>query len=137
PSARGSLPYSVNGAGQKAGVKNNTSGNVSSNEPGPGTTPATASITVVAPPTISKMFGASTIPLGGSTTLSFTVNNPNTTAAGDLSGVAFTDTLPAGFTLAAGSSPQNRGNPPTPPPGTHNFPRGPRVHCGCCTFRTA
>src|SRR5262249_61521889 len=124
PSARGSLPYSVNGAGQKAGVKNNTSGNVSSNEPGPGTTPATASITVVAPPTISKMCGPSTIPLGGSTTLSFTVNNPNTTAAGDLSGVAFTDTLPAGLTVAAGSSPQCGGTLTTTAPGTISFSGG-------------
>ncbi|HEX3565518.1 MAG TPA: Ig-like domain repeat protein, partial [Acidimicrobiales bacterium] len=85
----------VNVTGTSAGVKNN-SVSVSSDS-GAGNT-ANASITVVAPPTLSKAFGAASVPLGGSTSLSFTVNNPNATT--DLTGIGFTDSLPSGLTVA-------------------------------------
>lgn len=49
------------------------------------------------PPTISKAFGAATIPLNGSTSLSFTINNPNTAT---LNGIGFSDTLPAGLNVS-------------------------------------
>jgi YVTN family beta-propeller protein len=52
----------------------------------------------VVPPTIVKSFGAASIPLNGSTSLSFTINNPN--ASTTLTGVAFTDTLPAGLVVS-------------------------------------
>ena len=51
------------------------------------------------PPTISKAFGAASIALNGSTTLSFNLSNPN--AAISLSGIGFTDALPAGLTVSA------------------------------------
>jgi uncharacterized repeat protein (TIGR01451 family) len=94
--ASASCTVSLNVQGTTAGVKNN-SVQVSSTEGGTGNT-SNASLTVVGPPTISKAFGAASIALNGSTSLSFTVQNNNTTSA--LTGVAFSDTLPAGLVIA-------------------------------------
>jgi len=58
---------------------------------------AATNITVIAPPTISIAFGAATVPLNGSTSLSFTINNNSSSA---LTGIGFADTLPAGLLVA-------------------------------------
>src|SRR5262249_62126434 len=87
---------SLNVQGTTAGVKNN-SVQVTSTNGGTGNT-ANPSITVVAPPVILKAFGVASIPLNGSTSLTFTIQNNNTTAA--LTGVAFSDTLPAGLVIS-------------------------------------
>src|SRR5262249_4372215 len=55
-------------------------------------------VTEAAAPTISKAFGAASIPVGGTTSLSFSINNPNSTVT--LTGVAFSDTLPSGLVVA-------------------------------------
>ena len=94
--ASASCTVSVNVQGTTAGIKNN-SVQVTSTEGGTGNT-SNASITVVAPPVIIKAFGAASIPLNGSTSLSFTITNPNTTTA--LTGVGFSDTLPAGLVIS-------------------------------------
>ncbi len=94
-----SCTLSVDVTGTTAGTKSN-SVQVTSTEGGTGNT-SNASITVVAPPTISKQFGAASIPLNGSTSLSFTVNNPNSTTT--LTGVGVADTLPAGLVVATPS----------------------------------
>jgi uncharacterized repeat protein (TIGR01451 family) len=94
--AGASCSFSVMVTGTTAGVKNNTTSPVSANETGAGLTSNTATLTVLAPPTIAKSFGAATVPLNGTTTLTFTLTNPNATVA--LSGVGFTDTLPVGLT---------------------------------------
>ncbi len=88
--------------GTTPGIKNNVTSNVSSNEGGSGAT-ASDSLTVIAPPTISKAFGTQTIPLNGTTTLQFQITNPN--AAVDLTGVAFTDTMPSGLSVLSSPAP--------------------------------
>ncbi|HEY6251188.1 MAG TPA: hypothetical protein VI685_14610, partial [Candidatus Angelobacter sp.] len=98
PAAGSSCTFSVSVTGISAGAQVNTTSTVSSTEGGTGGT-ATDTLTVIAPPTISKSFSPKSVPLNGNSTLSFTVANPNTVSA--LSGVAFTDTLPAGLKLAS------------------------------------
>ncbi len=48
-------------------------------------------------PTITKSFGAASIPFNGSTSLTLSITNPN---ASGLTGVAVSDTLPAGLVVA-------------------------------------
>lgn len=60
------------------------------------------SLTFYAPPTIAKAFGATNIAVGGTTALNLTVTNPNSGIA--ISGIAFTDTLPAGLTAVNGTT---------------------------------
>src|SRR5208283_1810962 len=92
-----SCTVTVNVTGMIAGVVNNS---VQANSPDGGTgTAGTASITVLGPPTITKSFGAATIPVGGTTSLSFTVTNPN--SSGALTGINFTDTLTGGLVVAS------------------------------------
>ena len=102
PAAGSSCTFSVDVTGTTAGAKNNTSGNVTSTEGGTGGT-ASASISVVAPPSIAKVFNPATIALNATTSLQFTITNPaaNTVA---LTGVAFSDTLPTGLTVANASA---------------------------------
>jgi uncharacterized repeat protein (TIGR01451 family) len=96
--ANASCTISLNVTGIAAGVQNNTTGPISSTESGAGATSNTASITVIGPPSIAKAFGAASIQLNGTTTLTFTITNPNATVA--LTGVGFGDTLPAGLAVA-------------------------------------
>ena len=58
----------------------------------------TAPIAFRSTPTITKAFGAASIPPGGTTTLTFTLTNLNAGLA--LTGVSFTDTLPSGLLIA-------------------------------------
>jgi uncharacterized repeat protein (TIGR01451 family) len=101
--ANGVLPASssctirLNVTGLTTRAKNNTTSAVTSTEGGTGGT-ASASIAVVVPPTIAKAFGALDIVLNGTTTLTFTLANPDQLTA--LTGVSFTDPLPAGLVVA-------------------------------------
>jgi len=97
-----SCTFSINVTGASGGDQNNTTGNVTSANGGTGGT-ASASINVVAPPSIAKAFNPAAIALNGTTSLTFTITNPiaNTVA---LTGVAFTDTFPTGLTLANSSA---------------------------------
>jgi uncharacterized repeat protein (TIGR01451 family) len=100
--AGASCTITVAVTGATAGVKNNTTGPISSTESGPGGTSNTATVTVVAPPTIGKSFGAASIALNGTTSLDLLLTNPNATVA--LSGISFADTLPAGLTAPAATT---------------------------------
>jgi uncharacterized repeat protein (TIGR01451 family) len=93
--AASSCTFSVSIKDTIPGVATNTTSNVTSNEAGSGNQ-ATATLTIVAPPVITKAFGALSIPVGGSTSLTFTITNPNATVT--LTTVAFIDTLPTGLT---------------------------------------
>ena len=99
----GSCTVSVTVAGTTAGAIVNTTGNVTSTEGGTGTD-ATATLAVVGPPSLNKAFGAASVPLHGTTTLSFTITNPATNTVA-LTGVGFSDTLPTGLTVATSSTP--------------------------------
>ena len=108
PSGSCTLVLTVKGT--TGGVKSNTTSAVTSTEGGTGTTSNTASVTVVvAPPTISKSFGAAEIPLGGTTSLTLTITNSNPLAP--LTGVGFTDTLPAGLALTLVNAESGCGSP--------------------------
>jgi uncharacterized repeat protein (TIGR01451 family) len=54
------------------------------------------------PPTLSTAFSPATITAGGTSTLTITLSNPNTTAASLTT--PFTDTLPSGLVVSGGSS---------------------------------
>jgi uncharacterized repeat protein (TIGR01451 family) len=94
--AGGSCTFAVNVTGTAAGAQNN-SVSVTSANAGAGNT-SNASLTVVAPPTIQKSFGAASIALGASTSLTFAINNPNT--ASPVTGIGFSDSLPAGLVVS-------------------------------------
>ena len=73
-------------------------------------------------PTLSKAFSPDPVAVGASSTLTFTVTNPNTSAP--LSGIAFTDTLPAGLTVASGTTAQCGGTLNTTAPSSISFSGG-------------
>jgi uncharacterized repeat protein (TIGR01451 family) len=92
----------VNVTGIAAGAQNNTTSSATSNEGGAGD-PATASMNVDAPPSIGAVFVPSSIVQGATSSLTFTITNPAANAEA-LTGVAFTDTLPTGLTVANASA---------------------------------
>jgi len=98
--AGGSCTAQVNVTAASAGVYHNTSGFISSYESGTNTGAggsASATLTVLAPPAISKAFSPNPIYAGNTSTLTFTITNPNSGTA--LTGVAFTDDLPVDLTI--------------------------------------
>jgi len=100
--ASSSCSVKVNVMDSAASTANN-SVQVTSNEAGSSNV-STATITVLAPPSITKSFGVSSIPLGQSTSLFFDIKNPNPITP--LTGVGFTDTVPtAGLSSAPTSTP--------------------------------
>ncbi len=96
--ANTSCAVSVNVTSGTAGTYVNNTGPVSSTEGGTGLS-ASATLAVAVPPTISKVFVPDTITLSGQSALSFTINNPNRTVT--LTGIQFTDNLPAGLQVAS------------------------------------
>lgn len=95
--ASGSCTFSVSVTGTSAGTKSNVTGSITSTEGGTGST-ASASVTVLSPPTIAKAFSGTSVPVNGTTTLTFTLGDGNATT---LTGVAFSDTFPSGMVVAS------------------------------------
>lgn len=98
--ASGSCTVSVNVTVTSAGPKTNVGGFLSTTESGTNTASVpTASITGVLPPAIAKQFGPNPILAATTSTLTFTITNPNQNVA--LGGIAFGDTYPSGLVNAA------------------------------------
>jgi hypothetical protein len=124
--AGGTCDIAVELEATSTGTINNTTGAVSSTETGPGNPSNTASLDVtpgpvVAAPTLAKAFGATSIQEGSSTSLTFTLTNPNASTTFANSG--FTDPLPTGLTVAnpngvTGSCVSSAGGDLTATPGT-------------------
>ena len=91
--ASGSCTVTANVTSAAAGAYLNSTGALASGNAGAGAA-ATATLTVLQAPTVAKSFAAPTILPGGSSLLSVTLSNPNTTA---ISAAAFTDSYPAGL----------------------------------------
>jgi len=91
--ASGSCTISVNVTATTAGPHTNISGVLSTTESGTNTSSvATATLTAILPPSIEKEFAPTPILAGATSTLTFTLTNPNQNDA--LAGVAFSDTFP-------------------------------------------
>lgn len=93
--ASGSCTVTVPVTKSTAGPSTNISGFISSTETGQNNTAtgsASATLTVLSPPQMSKLFSPNPILVGGISTLTFTITNPNQNNA--IGGVAFSDTFP-------------------------------------------
>ena len=98
PSA--SCAWSVNVIATSAGTKDNVTSAISATESGAGAS-ASASLNVPLPafPTLTKAFGAASIAIGQTTSLTFSIHNPNATFT-TLTNVSFSDSLPSGLMVA-------------------------------------
>lgn len=81
-----------------AGTYNNTSGVVDSNEGGTGNTATSSLVVTLRPPVIGETFNLFNIVKQTTSTLSFTIQNQNSSVA--LTGVGFTDPFPMGMLRA-------------------------------------
>ncbi len=111
----GSCTLSVNVTATSAGARTNVSGPISTTQTGTNSGPtgsATASLNAILPPVLSKQFAPSGIIIGGVSTLTFTITNPNPSDA--LASVAFSDTFPVApgaMVVASPASPTNTCSP--------------------------
>ncbi len=98
-STGGTCTFSIRVTSSTAGIYANTSSGVNSNESSPaGTVSNTATLSVLAPPTVSKAFSPSTIGSGQTSILTITLTNPNATP---INGATFTDIYPVNVNTAA------------------------------------
>ncbi|MGZ6314984.1 MAG: DUF7933 domain-containing protein, partial [Candidatus Limnocylindrales bacterium] len=133
--ASASCTFSVDVVGAAQGTWTNTTGHVTSIEGGTGGT-ASATIFVGVPPTLGMSFNPPTIPLNGTSELTFGLWNPEWSNT-DLTEIAFTDTLPAGLTIANGSTTvcwDDGGNLTTSGGNTISFTRASLTVGDSCSF---
>jgi uncharacterized repeat protein (TIGR01451 family) len=126
--ASGSCTVSVNVTATTSGPHSNVSSPLSTTETGTNTTSiASATLTAVLPPSITKQFAPSPILPNGTSTLTFTITNPNQNDA--IGGVAFGDTFPTSpGAMVVASTP----NPTTTGCGAPTF--SPVAGAGSITF---
>jgi hypothetical protein len=94
-----SCQFSLNMVGTTPGTKTNTILAATSNEGGTGG-PYSVTIDIVAPPPISQSFAPATVAPNTSSTLTINLTNPSGNDVA-LSGIAFTETLPAGLSITS------------------------------------
>jgi uncharacterized repeat protein (TIGR01451 family) len=102
----GSCSVTVGATGSTPGAYTNgiPVGGVTTTNAGANAAAASASLVVMAPPTVAKSFSPNSIAIGGTTGLSITLTNPNGVA---ITGVGFTDKYQSGMTnIATGTSSQ-------------------------------
>ncbi|MFN5543367.1 MAG: hypothetical protein ACK499_13830, partial [Betaproteobacteria bacterium] len=99
--AAGNCTINVTVTSSTPGVLPNTASGVASAQAATGAVSNTANLTVYAAPTIAKAFVTSTIAVGGTSQINFTITNPNSVA---LTGANFADTLTNMFISATGSA---------------------------------
>lgn len=83
--------------GLSAGLKINTTGAVTSTEGGTGNT-ASANLDVQGPPVLTKSFTPDQILVNQTSTMAFTIQNPNSSLT--LTGIGFSDSLPTNLVIA-------------------------------------
>jgi uncharacterized repeat protein (TIGR01451 family) len=138
----GTCTVSVNVTAPTGGTYNNTSSGVSTTNAGTGSS-ASASLTVsaVVPPSMTKAFAPNAIAPNGTSTLTFTITNPNPSTT--LTGVVFSDTFPTSpgaMRVAATPSATTSGcGTPTFAPAANSasisFASGSIVGGGTCTVK--
>jgi hypothetical protein len=107
--AHGTCLIEVNVTATTPGLKFNTTTSFTWTG-GTGSNPSPESLLVVGLPTVAAAFNPTSISVGGTSTLTFTITNPNppnlapqhgvAPAAVGLDGIGFSDTLPAGLVIA-------------------------------------
>lgn len=99
----GSCTITINVEAPTSGDKTNTTSTVTTTNAGTGAAAsATLNVTGLIAPTVTKAFGAATIPTGGTTTMTISFSNSNTANPGGIvTGLAFTDIFPPGIQVAA------------------------------------
>jgi mucin-19 len=99
--ASGSCDITANVKSATAGSYLNNSGSVSSSNAGAGTA-SSATLTVLAVPTVLKSFAPNSVSTNATSVLKITITNPNASVA--MTGVAFSDTYPAGLVNTAAAA---------------------------------
>ena len=135
-----SCTFNVTVTGAVAGHYDNVTGYLSTTETGATRKYAEDTLDVISPPVLSKAFNLSSILLNGTSTLMFTLTNPNNFAAGSLSGIEFTDNnttgWPSGVTMASGgpTAACNGGSYTTTSPNSLTFSGGSLAANASCSF---
>lgn len=127
-----SCTFNVAVTGGLQGIHENITGFLSSNESGVSTSYATDTLTVIAPPVLEKSFSPASIYINQTSELVFTLRNPN--AFTSLTGISFSDLLPAGLTAVDGSFNHCNGTLDIGNGNQLDFTGGSLASNGTCTF---